>query len=526
MTREENKRKVLVIDDDPTNLAVLKVHLRQMGLEGLLEQNPEAGMELAVREQPDLILLDVMMSGMDGHEVCRRLKADARTAAIPVIFISARDESEDIVEGLELGAVDYVSKPFKTGELKARIGTVCRMIALQENLATLANTDELTGLTNRRRLAEQLEREILQVKSHVSPLSLLMFDLDHFKAINDTYGHLGGDVVLKQFARIIDDNKYPLDIVARYGGEEFVIAMPDTDRVKVTQAAERLRGLVECFNWRISTERVAITVSIGAATMAVEDSFNAEELIRRADTALYHVKGRGRNQVIHFDSLDFPKDIPPQDSFDLQERITTLGHQLRQQTVGSVAALARAIEAKDIYVVNHSENVQLYAQAIAEEMGLSREFIEKLNVAAQLHDLGKIGVPDHILNKAGPLSEEECHIVQQHPLISVRILEPLPIFNGELLIIRHHHERFDGRGYPDGLSGREIPFGSRILALADSFDAITSERVYRKARLTAEARAEIVRCSGTQFDPEVVEAFLAVLGKRTAQWPLAAIMAV
>jgi diguanylate cyclase (GGDEF)-like protein len=483
-------------------------------------------MELAFQEQPDLILLDIMMPEIDGYEVCKRLKSDARTAAIPIIFVSAKGESENIVVGLEAGAVDYVSKPFQVGELKARIGTVCRMIALQERLSAQANTDELTGLYNRRKMGELLEREVLQAKSHVSSLSLLMFDLDHFKSINDSYGHLGGDTVLRQFAQVMSENIYPLDIAARYGGEEFVVIMPDTDREKAVQAAERLLKKVESFTWKISTERLSITTSIGVGTMEIQDSITTEELIKRADTALYYAKNQGRDQVAHWDDIDTDKAIPPQDVSGLECRVSHLAQQLCQQTLGSISALARAIEAKDKYLVNHSENVQAYALAIAHEFGLATDFQEKLSVAAQLHDLGKIGIPDQILQKNGPLTDEEYKIIKQHPLISVRIIEPLPIFDGELQIIRHHHERYDGGGYPDSLSEKEIPFGARILALADSFDAITSDRVYRKARLYSDAKDEIVRCSGSQFDPEVVEAFLVAYEKYAGQWPLAAVVTV
>jgi len=522
----EKKRKVLVIDDNPTNLALLKVYLRRMGLIPLLAGKPALGMDMAFREHPDLILLDVMMPDIDGYEICRRLKADARTADIPVIFVSARSESEDIIAGLELGAVDYITKPFKAGELKARIGAVCRMADLHEKLAAQASTDELTGLANRRRFCELLEHAVTRAKSRTSPLSLLIFDLDHFKNINDTYGHLGGDVVLRQFAHILVESVYPDDIAARYGGEEFAVIMPETAGEKAVKAAERIRRSVENCRWKVSTERVSVTVSVGVGSLEIHETLIPDELIKRADTALYRAKQHGRNRIVRWDRISADTHLLSRDVTDLQNWVVALGRQLSCQALGSITPLAKTIDARDNYAADRLLNVQTYARAIADELGLAANFKERLEIASCLHDLGMVVVPDHVLNNAGPLTAREREIVERHPVVTVRIIEPLDIFHRELTMIRHHHEHFDGAGYPDALRGRKIPFGARILAMADSFEALTSDRPYRKARLCADARAEVVTCSGTQFDPDVVEAFLAALDKHTAQWPLVSTTAV
>jgi len=181
----------------------------------------------------------------------------------------------------------------------------------------------------------------------------------------------------------------------------------------------------------------------------------------------------------------------------------------------------KTIAAKDPYTANHGKNTQIYALAIADEMSVSQELEEKIEIAALLHDIGKIGVPDWILLKTGPLGDYDRRIIEQHPVTSVEILEPIGLFNQELPIIRQHHERFDGTGYPDQLKGKEIVIGARILAVADVFDAMTSGRPYRKAKSCEEAFREMIACSGSQFDPEVVEAFQMAYEKNKEQWPLA-----
>lgn len=517
-------RKVLVVDDNRTNQALMKAHLKQMGLVPLLASSAPEGLTLATEEHPDLIFLDIMMPVMDGYEMCRRLKNDARTRAIPVIFLSAKDQAEEKVTGLRLGAVDYITKPFDPAELKARVAIVLQMIELQERLVSQANTDELTGLANRRHFQEMLERELLRAQTSGTEISLMMLDLDHFKNINDTYGHLGGDVVLRQLAEILRRHIQQLDIVARYGGEEFVIVLPGAPAQNARKSAERLCHSVAEEHWKISTERVSITVSIGVATHDGFGNGDVLDLIKRADTALYVAKRRGRNCVVSFDEIGMEETdeavMEGDDVLQLQEKLSTLAQNLRMQMLASISSLTRALEARDPYMMHHAENVQAYSRAIAEELDCPAQVMEYLNVAAQLHDLGKMGIPDSILHKPGSLTAREKHVVEQHPLISVQILEPLGLVAEEIRTIKYHHERFDGSGYPAGLAGKKIPFGSRILSVADAFDSLTANDVYRQTKSMDEALAEIKLKSGSHFDPEIVEAFEKAVKKHESDWPL------
>ena len=523
--KNKQQRKVLVIDDSQPNLILLKAHLGSMGLTALLAGSAREGIAMATEQKPDIILLDVMMPEIDGFETCRRLKADIRTSSIPVIFVSARDASEDKIGGLKLGAVDYVTKPFNKAELQARIGIILQMTELQERLLLLANTDELTGLSNRRHFFEILEREVLQAKIRGGSIAVMMFDVDHFKNLNDAYGHLSGDKILQQVGKILNENIYPMDMAARYGGEEFVVVMPGMPMEVATQRAQKLCSIIDKYSWETSAQSVSVTCSVGVAVFNGVDSTDPYELIRRADEALYAAKRRGRNCVVSYDTLNPNEQLQAhqdEDFHELQTKISYLAQQIRQQTMEIISAFTKAIAAKDPYLAGHVENVKKYAVAIAKQMEVSDLLIQQLEIAATLHDLGKIIIPNNILHKMSSLTDDEIKIIQRHPILSSEILAPIGVFGQEIVIIRHHHENYDGTGYPNGLVGKNIPIGSRILAVANSFDAITSSKPWcAECKSADDAIGEIVNLAGSQFDPEVVDAFKRVYAENHNSWPLA-----
>jgi diguanylate cyclase (GGDEF)-like protein len=517
---KQKDRKILAIDDDSTSLLILEDQLRTMNLQMMSAKDAQKGMEMAVNEQPDMILLDIVLPNVDGFELCRQLKADNRTSSIPVIFISAKNESVDKIEGLGLGAIDYVTKPFDIGELRARIGVVLKIIELQEKNLALANTDELTGLMNRRLFLDIFERELLMARMKNYSLALMMLDIDHFKDTNDTYGHPAGDMLLKQMGAILKENTYPLDAVARYGGDEFIILMPDTSYFNAAYAAEKLRRIIDDWQWDVGEKRISVTVSIG---IAKSNSSDSHEIIKRADNALYKAKKQGRNHVVCWEEIGSNQntDILQSGEYtELQTKVSSSTRQLHSLVAEVISAFIKIMDVKDPYIAGHSKNTRDYAVAIANEMGVSQELREKLEVASLLHDIGKIRIPDWILLGTGPISKYDRLIIEQHPLASEEILKPIGIFEQELPIIRQHHERFDGSGYPDCLKGREIVIGARILAVADVFDAMTSIRPYRMMKSCQQALKEITEYSGTQFDPEVVEAFQDAFEKHKTEWPL------
>ncbi|MFC1676924.1 diguanylate cyclase [Planctomycetota bacterium] len=523
----ENKRprKILIVDDDQVNLTLLKSLLENMGLAVLTAQDALTGIEIAIDKQPSLIMLDIMMPNIDGFEACKRLKAERKTSSIPIIFLSAKSQKYDIIAGLEIGAVDYITKPFDTGELKARINNVLRNIELEEQILSLANTDALTGLANRRHFFNILEREILRAKIRGRSLSVMMLDIDHFKSVNDTYGHLAGDEIIKQVGKVLMENIYPLDVAGRYGGEEFIILMPGTSSSRGMEAAEKLRKVIDEFQWKAFNDNISITISIGLANIDANNLLDANDLIEKADAALYTAKRKGRNCIASWNKIEPEQDIQAPDNrvyHELQTKVESLTRQLNSHALGTISAFTRAMDMviKDKYMKKHGKNVQTYAIAIAEEMHLSEELKSRIGTAALLQDLGKIMIPGSILKKTTPLTEEERRTINQHPVAATRILEPIGIFELELQTILHHHEKVDGTGYPSGLKGKEIPIGSRILAVADTFDAMTSEQGYSSAKSSEDALKEIHNCVGTQFDSDVVEAFQRAYEKHGSTWPL------
>jgi len=391
--------------------------------------------------------------------------------------------------------------------------TNARLQSANVQLAQLATTDELTGLWNRRRFIEMLQAECRRADRSGADVALAMLDVDRFKAVNDTFGHAFGDRVLQAVATRLNREARTTDIVARYGGEEFMVLMPDTSADEAFNAAERIRRRIAAHSVTDGPRSVDITVSIGISARRADDPADADTLVRLADEALYAAKQAGRNRTRTWADLASERDADIADRTgevaDLQRRMAALTLQAKDALVQSIQGLVRALEARDEYTCHHSENVTRYAVGIAEQMALEGDEVAVIRRAAWVHDIGKIGVPDEVLRKVGPLDERQRRAMRNHALIGVHILEQLPFLERELPIVRHHHERWDGTGYPGGVAGHAIPLGARILAVADTFDALTSDRPYHTAVDVAEALRTLVEESGRQFDPAVVDALLA-----------------
>ncbi|HEV2678805.1 MAG TPA: diguanylate cyclase [Aliidongia sp.] len=294
------KHRILIVDDAATNIEILN---EVLGAEydSLFAMDGVTALRLAVEQEPDLILLDVVMPGLDGHEVCRRLKADPRTKGIPVIFISGLSDESDEAKGLEIGAIDYITKPFSPPIVRARVRNHLQLKRYQDMLERLLVLDGLTGIANRRRFDEALEHEWLRSRRQGTTMSLIIIDVDCFKLYNDNYGHAAGDECLKRVANVLAEGVHrPSDLVARYGGEEFVVIMPETDAAGAIVIAETLRRSVLAMAQphAFSTAGTVVSVSIGGATIIpAHHTQGAEELVKLADTRLYEAKNAGRNRV-------------------------------------------------------------------------------------------------------------------------------------------------------------------------------------------------------------------------------------
>ena len=391
--------------------------------------------------------------------------------------------------------------------------TNTRLQSANRQLAQLATTDDLTGLWNRRRFIEMLRRECRRADRSGAPLALAMADVDRFKAVNDTFGHAFGDRVLQTVADHLGREARATDIVARYGGEEFMVLMPDTGAEEASSAAERIRRRVAAHPVADKNRSVEITISLGISARVPGRRTDPEALVRLADEALYAAKQAGRNCTRTWTETSGGQDqdllAHTEEVAGLQRRMAALSLQAKDAFVQSIHGLVQALEARDPYTRHHSDNVTRYAVGIAEQMDLDAEDVAVVRRAARVHDIGKIGVPDALLRKQGELDERGRRAMRNHVLIGVHILESLRFLERELPLVRHHHERWDGKGYPDGISGHAIPRGARILAVADAFDALTSDRPYRPAVDVAETLRILIEGAGTQFDPQAVDALIA-----------------
>ncbi len=306
---QEKRPVILVADDEPINRALLQRRLEKSGYAVHLAATGKEAVELSQRLLPDLIILDVMMPVMDGLEACRRIKENDLTNDIPVIFLSARDETDIKVNGLTLGANDYIIKPFKAEELMARVDVAMRLKSERDRLRRTANealtaaeqaqekalTDALTGLFNRYGLQRALGREFAHSRRYNRPLSCLMIDIDYFKKVNDAHGHPAGDVAIQQVGTILTEIIRRSDMVFRYGGEEFIVLLPETDIEGAFALGEKIRSLAETRVFGNGERIFSLTLSVGAAVL--KESESGHDMIARADEALYNAKENGRNRV-------------------------------------------------------------------------------------------------------------------------------------------------------------------------------------------------------------------------------------
>lgn len=407
-----------------------------------------------------------------------------------------------------------------------------------------AITDGLTGVKTHRYLMEQLSQEWKRSTRANRPFALVLMDLDRFKFVNDFYGHLEGDVVLQRVGHILEQNCRRSDVVARYGGDEFVVLMPETTIEQARQLANKLRG------WVASDPLLRdknITASFGIAGFPVHGS-TPQELIQVADSSMYLSKHQGGNSVSSAeqgDSLDrkrWKKDVleaylgvtlkrlfatGPEAFEEIYRRLEQFTRSLEQgvgesndgavppAVVETVTSLALAIDAKDRYTQGHSPKVSAYAGLLAQALGRPADEVEEIRLAGLLHDVGKVGIPEAILNKGGSLDPGEWETMKTHTELGAKILEPLRGMDRIREMVRHHHEFWDGTGYPDQLDGEHIPYGARVIAIADAYDTITSERAYKKPRSPEDAFAELERCAANQFDPGLVRTFIETMRRES-----------
>ncbi len=375
-----------------------------------------------------------------------------------------------------------------------------RIARLRARLADTSRTDPLTGLLNRRAFEELLELELERATRADRPLSVIVGDIDNFRAVNESQGHAAGDAALQAVADNSLKWKRRIDHAARIGGEEFALLLPETDERGAFIVAERLRRAT---HRSFSDTPVGVTFSFGVASAPLHAA-DGVALLRAADRASAAAKDLGGDRTVIY-------------SDEVARTLASMGGQgSGELQLATVIALAEALDIRDTGTGQHSQTVGRYAELMARELGFTEEHVERVRLAGVLHDIGKIGIPDRVLSKPGPLDAEEWQEMYTHPEIGARLLSS-PEFDDLRAWILAHHERPDGLGYPNALGGDMIPLEARILAAADAYEAMTADRVYRAALGEDAARAELEAGAGTQFDEDVVAAFLRVLDAARAR---------
>ena len=367
-------------------------------------------------------------------------------------------------------------------------------------LEDLVNKDGLTEVYNHRYFHDALKEKVVLSKENSKPISMIFVDIDYFKHYNDLNGHQMGDEVLRTIGKILRENLRENDIAARYGGEEFAIILPDTNEREAVFIADRLRKIIENtkFQGEENQPNGVLTASFGISVYP-DKAKDDITLIKSADDALYRAKFFMKNRVETYTSIldEINSEIDEEDI----------------ELVASIKTLISVINAKDRYTYGHSERVVLYSRLLADKLQLNEKDKKTLVYSAYMHDIGKINISKEILTKRMPLNDEEWETLKKHPEDGIEIIKPVKSLECVIPIILHHHEKYNGTGYPNNLKKDEIPYLARVLCVVDSFDAMTSNRPYNVRKTYEQAVEELRKYSGIQFDPEIAEKFIEVINE-------------
>ncbi len=479
--------------------------------------------EKAKDKKFDLLLMNQNIPGKDGIVVLQEIIK--KKLGVPVIMIVAEGEEKLGVKAMDHGAYDYLTRDeVKTASLNRAIRRAMQRKKLEndiseslQKLEKLAIRDGLTGLYNHRHFIEVLDKEYKKSSRHVQPLSCIMIDLDYFKSVNDNYGHQFGDLVLARSADILKKLVRDTDFVARYGGEEFFILLPNTLMHGALILAERIRNAFAKHTFKNGKISEVVTVSIGLSSSADDNVAGAEDLVANADKALYRAKAEGRNRVLAYsEKSDQDSSVIKEDSRKMENfnnKLEAFQRDIKEHCIESAHKILCEIEKGCNALNEHAVRVSQYAEDLTKELSMPEEDVNSVKRAALLHDIGMIGISSRILNKKTKLTGDEYNLMKRHSNMGVKLMEKTRLFERELPMILYHHERFDGTGYPHRLRGDSIPFGARILAIAEAYDAMRTSKSYSRSRSSTRALAELKKCSGTQFDPDMVDAFLKVIEK-------------
>jgi putative nucleotidyltransferase with HDIG domain len=510
------KRTILVVDDDRRVLDLLQISLTQNGYRVATAQTGEEGLDQVRREPPDLLILDLRLPKKNGYEVCAALKSSKETAHIPIIMVSATAEVDARLQGLMHGADDYLTKPFSPKELLIKVRRIFERIEKAEVLST--KNKELESEIARNR--EDLVVRNKELRFQVFSLETLMGLTHQLNSSLDLDG-LMGTLVLTVMGQLrvnsaclflTDQREHPtrLDASTFKGIKEELVRSVwfhyDSPFVRALHplAVEESRPV------RLSDLEgdAALEEEVGRLFTA-GFTLVSPVVMKEKLTAILAVGEKVSGQEFHTADLEMLRALSESAAIAIEN--ARLFKDLQEAYLGTVRILVSRIEEKDPYTHGHTERVATYATAIAREMGLRLEEVQTVQFGAILHDIGKVHTEDHILQKPGALTDEEWALVKAHPVRGAEMIRGVRFLEKASDMVRHHHERVDGRGYPDGLRGDEISLNARIVNLADAFDAMTTDRPYRAGLTVEQAVGQMIEKAGSQFATEVVEVLVAAL---------------
>jgi len=445
------------------------------------------------------------LAGSAGYSLFVARRQNRRLASLAERLTRAGGEGELI--GIDAGRI---ADP----RLRAAFSKLADRVADTWRLATI---DPLTGIANRQTVLSRIDEELVRAARYQRPVSIILVDLDHFKRLNDSHGHAAGDAVLRHVAQLLAGNVRSVDVAGRYGGEEFLILLPETDVDAAAALAEKLRRIVGNAAVPLGDgEQLRVTLSAGVAG-GLGQVLQLDPLVRDADAALYSAKALGRNQVYLFrETGDDGRVRRSPITSEARSRAMDVG---RAAMAAAQGALLQTLAPRAAWAGKPSALIAEASVTIARAIDLPEGELERIRTASLLHDLGKLAVPDEILSKPGHLGTAEWRVVTEHPKIGQIVLEQAGALRDAATIVLHHHEWFDGRGYPLGLAGADIPVGARIVSVVDAYEAMIAGRPYRAAISHEEAIAELRRQAGIQFDPDIVDVFVALF-ESGVPWPV------
>jgi len=534
LSREE---RILIVDAETGFRQILLDRLAQEGFLCLSAGSVAEALQLFEADPSAItaVVTDIYLPDHSGLELLE--EANRRKWTCPIIFVTAYGNIEWAKKVIRAGAFEYYEKPVNLALLVQTVRQAIYTVTEYEgherretprpkiSLAVEGSgRDELTGLASHRYVLQKLPELRRECRKQGIPLSLCMFDIDKFRDMNSVRGLCACDRVLIEAAKRLKRLIRSDDLIGRYGGDEFLMLLPGADAKAADTLAKRIMDDLRNEPLWVDEAGIKLQACIGLVEVDHDENATDMEFIDRAIEAIYHAKLRGPEAIVVWTprlsqersseavGSERTTTQPDVESINIMMwRFRDLNRQLANVSLESLRVLVAAVEARDPYTKDHSVRVAAFSRCIAEEIDLPSRHVQVIHSAGLLHDIGKIGIADAILTKPGKLTSEEFELIRQHPAIGVTILEQTRFFTSELPLVKHHHERYDGKGYPDGLTGQSIPLGGRIIHVADATEAMLARRSYKEPQSLDYVIAQLREGRGRQFDPALVDLALPLI---------------